>query len=187
MTVSLIYAFETIRIYTHRGSTVSTSYVNSLGECLEDCSKTLDCVDVSYEQGTPGPCYKKNAIGDIRVNSNIWGGRQLSGCVATGPKLKLHRKRVVKKEPDMAMGRIFKRGIPYGPDYTYYGQPPKTVTSTSTVTNTAPTVTITPANSGTTTTTVTRTPTVEAVIATTTTVTSTVASYQTVCPLGPRF
>jgi hypothetical protein len=78
----------------------------------------------------------KSKAGDIVPNSNIWGGRQVSGCVTATHKLKLHRKRVVRKEQKSA-SPIQKRGIPYGPDFTYYQGQAQTTTTTSTVTQTA--------------------------------------------------
>lgn len=101
--------------------------VNNLGECLEACDKTSGCIDVSYVNGTPGPCYLKNTIVPIRPNSNIWGGRQITGCkTTTQATVKLHRKRVVnEKRP------ILPRGIPIGPDYTFFSTT-TTVTRTST-------------------------------------------------------
>jgi hypothetical protein len=93
--------------------------VNSLAECLKACDNTAGCVDVSFVAGTPGPCYMKGTIGAIRQNSNIWGGRLLSGCTASSKRnIKLHRKGVVHKP---AKKQIQKRGIPYGPDFTFLG------------------------------------------------------------------
>jgi hypothetical protein len=69
----------------------------------------------------------KGSIGAIRQNSNIWGGRKLSSCTSS-TKLKLHRKRVVHAKA--AKKPLEKRGVPYGPDYTY-------ITSTTTVTSTS--------------------------------------------------
>jgi hypothetical protein len=72
-------------------------YSNTLNECLKACDDTPGCIDVSYVNGTPGPCYMKQSIGAIIPNSNIWGGRKLTDC--TSNTLGLHRKRVahVKK------------------------------------------------------------------------------------------
>jgi len=118
---------------------VGMSYASSLGECIESCTNTLGCVDVSFVNGSPGPCYMKSKAGDIVVNSNIWGGRQVSGCTTATHKLKLklHRKRVVRKDHKSA-NQIQKRGIPYGPEFTYYAEQ-ATTTTTSTVTQTAAT------------------------------------------------
>jgi hypothetical protein len=88
------------------------------------------CVDVSYVAGTPGPCYMKNLIGAIRQTSNIWGGRLISGCTTPSKRnIKLHRKGVVHTP---AKKLIQKRGIPYGPDFTFLGGGTSTVTQTST-------------------------------------------------------
>jgi hypothetical protein len=95
---------------------VTSPNVNTLNECLRACDNTPGCVDVSYVVGTPGPCYMKGSIGDVRMNSNIWGGRQISGCTASSSKLKLHRKRVVhnkKANPPM------EKRLVIGPDFTY--------------------------------------------------------------------
>jgi hypothetical protein len=74
----------------------------------------------------------KGSIGDIRENSNIWGGRQLSKCTSAGT-LKLHRKRVVHGK--RVNGPMMKRGLPIGPDFTYLsGQGIVKTTSTATVT-----------------------------------------------------
>jgi hypothetical protein len=70
----------------------------------------------------------KGSIGDIRVNSNIWGGRQLSKCTSPG-KLKLHRKRAVHEKRVKAP--LEKRGLPLGPDFTFLFNI-HTVTRTST-------------------------------------------------------
>lgn len=119
-------------------SVVAMSYANTLNECIESCTNTLGCVDVSFVNGSPGPCYMKSKAGDIVPNSNIWGGRQVSGCTTATHKLKLklHRKRVVRKDHKSA-NRIQQRAIPYGPDFTYYPGQAQTTTTTSTVTQTA--------------------------------------------------
>lgn len=95
---------------------VTLPYVNTLNECLRFCDNTPGCVDVSYVVGTPGPCYMKGSIGDIRENSNIWGGRLISGCTASSRKL--HRKRVVH---DKKAKSLMKKRAAVGPDFTYVG------------------------------------------------------------------
>jgi hypothetical protein len=70
----------------------------------------------------------KSSIAAIRPNSNIYGGRQVSGCTSSG-SLKLHRKRVVH-ENLAKLVTLQKRGLPIGPDFTY-------ITSTSTVLSTS--------------------------------------------------
>jgi hypothetical protein len=119
---------------------VGNSYTNSLKECLESCDKTPGCVDVSFVNGQPGPCYKKNAVGAIVPNSNVWGGRQMSGCIASVAKLKLHRKRVVKtdQKTDQKPGvnRFMKRGLALGPDFTFFQGQAQTTTTTSVITQT---------------------------------------------------
>ncbi|KAL1596230.1 hypothetical protein SLS59_007929 [Nothophoma quercina] len=109
-----------------------TSYTNTLDDCIADCDNTDGCVDVSYIPGSPGPCYKKSSIADIRQNDNVFGARQLSQCTAS-TKLKLHRKRVVRNPTVPKKKPIQKRGV-YGPDYTYtQGSTTITQTTTSTV------------------------------------------------------
>ncbi|CAN9311043.1 unnamed protein product [Alternaria alternata] len=75
-------------------------------------ASTTGCVNVSWVIGNPGACYMKGSIGAIRNNSNIIGGRKLSGCVA----LKLHRKRVAVAAPKQ---KLAKRAGFYGPDFTF--------------------------------------------------------------------
>lgn len=108
-----------------------TSYANTLDDCIADCDNTGGCVDVSYSPGSPGPCYKKSSIAEIRQNNNIYGARQLTGCTAP-TKLKLHRKRVVRTT-NTPRKKIQKRGV-YGPDFTYT-QGVVTSTQTTTVTS----------------------------------------------------
>jgi hypothetical protein len=93
------------------------AYTTSYGACLATCDLTAGCVSVSYVMGTPGSssaCYMKGSVGAIRANSNIIGGRQISGC--TVRKLKLHRKRVAPVEPKK---HLAKRAGYYGPDFTF--------------------------------------------------------------------
>jgi hypothetical protein len=80
----------------------------------------------------------KHGVAPVVTNSNIWGGRQISGCTTSTTRLKLHRKRVVKKHQkrEQGSGGLFKRGIPYGPDSTYFQGQAQTTTSTSTITQT---------------------------------------------------
>ena len=107
-----------------------TSYTNTLDDCIADCDNTDGCIDVSYIPGSPGPCYKKSSIAEIRQNDNIFGARQLTQCTAS-TKIKLHRKRVVRNPT--APKKIQKRGV-YGPDFTYtQGYTTTTQTTTSTV------------------------------------------------------
>jgi hypothetical protein len=84
-TVSILF-----RMVSHMltDQTVGTAFTNTLNECMEACDRTTSCVDVSYSSGTPGACYLKSSAGDIHRNSNIWGGRQLSGCTSQTSKLK---------------------------------------------------------------------------------------------------
>lgn len=49
---------------------------------------------MSYNPGTPGPCYLKGKVGDKKKNENIWGARQISACDSHS-QFKLHRKRVI--------------------------------------------------------------------------------------------
>jgi hypothetical protein len=102
------------------------TYTNNLEACLAACDITPGCVDVSWVIGTPGACYMKGSAGAVRQNSNIYGGRQVSGC--TSSKLKLHRKRVAPVQPKKPLG---KRAGYFGPDFTFT-QPHVTATQTST-------------------------------------------------------
>lgn len=83
---------------------------------------------MSWVVGSPGTCYKKSAIADIRRNDNIFGARQLTGCTASG-NIKLHRKRVVRASTESEKN-LQKRSGFYGPDYTYT-QESSTVTKTA--------------------------------------------------------
>lgn len=119
----------------------SPSQQSSLAACIEDCDNTTGCVDVSWVIN--GLCYKKGTIDDIRQNANIWGARQIAGCSQSSSlsKLKLHRKRVARNEPDFKgkvptiklhhfdMRQNGLNGTAAGPDETY-------TTSTTTVTQT---------------------------------------------------
>jgi hypothetical protein len=131
-TVSILF-----RMVSHMltDQTVGTAFTNTLNECLEACDRTTSCVDVSYSSGTPGACYLKSSAGDIRRNSNIWGGRQLSGCTSQTSKLKLHRKRVVHKAKRDDTP-IVERGFALGPDSTYLAPAAVTATRTAVVTST---------------------------------------------------
>jgi hypothetical protein len=76
----------------------------------------------------------KGSIGDIRMNSNIWGGRQISGCTAPSSKLKLHRKRVVhEKKANSPM----KKRAAVGPDFTYVGSVAAVTRTSTTVVTTS--------------------------------------------------
>jgi hypothetical protein len=68
----------------------------------------------------------KGSAGAIQQNSNIMGGRQISGCITR--KLKLHRKRVAPLDQKKHLN---KRAGYYGPDFTFT-QPHVTATSTAT-------------------------------------------------------
>jgi hypothetical protein len=107
---------------------------NSLESCLAACDVTPGCVDVSYVIG--GGCYMKSSIGAIRENSNIYGGRQISGC--TTRKLRLHRKRVAPVEPKKP---VAKRAGYFGPDFTFT-QSKVTATQTSTALATVSTTSV---------------------------------------------
>ncbi|KAF3032155.1 hypothetical protein E8E12_000781 [Didymella heteroderae] len=158
--------------------TRGTSYVNSLDECIADCDSTDGCVDVSYVPESPGPCYKKSSVAQIRQNDNIYGALQLTGCKNT--KLKIHRKRVIRSltTPEKM---IQKRGV-YGPDYTYT-QGTTTVTQTTTSTSVRyATVTMTPASVGTTTRTVYTTASATTTVTNGATVVQTQQATITTCP-----
>jgi hypothetical protein len=107
-------------------------YTETYEQCLQACDTTTDCVNVSWVIGKPGACYMKGSIGDVRVNSNIIGGRKLSGCST----LKLHRKRVAVAAPKEE--KLAKRAGFFGPDFTYT-QDLVTATSTTTVKTTVST------------------------------------------------
>ncbi|KAH7081189.1 hypothetical protein BKA63DRAFT_561748 [Paraphoma chrysanthemicola] len=126
----------------------SLPYVDNLNECAEACDNTPGCVDVSYNPGTPGPCYLKAVVGEARVARNIWGARQLSSC--TTNKLKLHRKRVV--HDNSVKKPVQKRAMSFNPEFTYTAGL-TTITKTSTTTITTTTTTVTPSRSGVSTTT----------------------------------
>lgn len=98
-------------------------FVNTLNDCMNACSSTLGCVDVSWVAGSPGPCYLKSAAGPVVPNSKVWGGRQLSKC---GIRAKLHRKRVAKLPFRNLRARD---GVAFAPDYTFV---PQTTTVTTT-------------------------------------------------------
>jgi hypothetical protein len=71
----------------------------------------------------------KGSIGDIRANSNIWGGRKLNGCTSSS-KFKLHRKRVVHDSREA--NSFLDRRMAVGPDLTHYPAVVATVTQTLT-------------------------------------------------------
>lgn len=108
-----------------------TSYANSFDECIADCDSTDGCIDVSYNPGSPGPCYKKRSVAAIRQNGNIFGALRQTVC--TNTKLKLHRKRVIRSPFTPKKKVIQKRGV-YGPDFTYTQD---TITVTLTTTSTS--------------------------------------------------
>ncbi|KAF2625101.1 hypothetical protein BU25DRAFT_346405, partial [Macroventuria anomochaeta] len=159
--------------------TGGTSYTNTLNECIADCDNTNSCIDVSYIPGSPGPCYKKSSIAEIRQNDNVFGARQLTECTAS-TKLKLHRKRVVRA-PTVPKKKIQKRGV-YGPDFTFTQE---VTTTTQTTTSTSvyyTTVTAIPANVVTTTSTVYTTAAATATVTNDATVTQTQQTTVTTCP-----
>ncbi|KAI4667145.1 uncharacterized protein J4E79_001829 [Alternaria viburni] len=112
-------------------------YTDTYEQCLQACDNTTGCVNVSWVIGKPGACYMKGSIGDVRVNSNIIGGRKLSGCST----FKLHRKRVAFAAPkvklnkraavDDSKAKLEKRAGFFGPDFTFT-QAQVTATSTAT-------------------------------------------------------
>jgi hypothetical protein len=132
MTVSTTSTLSDNPLISFLVSGVGSTSASTLNECLKTCDNTPGCVDVSWVIGTPGTCYMKGSIGPIRENSNIYGGRQISGCTKA-PTLKLHRKRVVR-EP-----KLNKRLLPVGPDFTFL-QSTVFVARTSTTTQTVATV-----------------------------------------------
>lgn len=77
----------------------------------------------------------KNAAGPITYNANVWGGRQVSGCVYATSKLKLHRKRVVHT-PKRQDSPVQERGFAFQPDYTFLVPSPVTTRHTSVITAT---------------------------------------------------
>jgi hypothetical protein len=121
-TVSNLYQHREDPQLTHLTVENGLAFTKSLNECLAVCDVTAGCVDVSWVVGSPGPCYMKGSIGAIRENSNIFGGRQISGCTTsktvrrTARPLKLHRKRVAPAEPKKPLG---KRTGFFGPDFTF--------------------------------------------------------------------
>ncbi|KAF2634030.1 hypothetical protein P280DRAFT_512188 [Massarina eburnea CBS 473.64] len=138
---------------------------STFNECMNICDATSSCVDVSY-LGTN--CYLKSGIGNANANSNVWGAYQVSPCagsvassiaspiITSAPKIKLHRKRVVradgKKKDKRQFGFSLGWGIGtllyVGPDYTFLP-----TTTTMTKYTSAPSVivtqTVTPTPSGT--------------------------------------
>ncbi|KAI4953074.1 hypothetical protein J4E86_006613 [Alternaria arbusti] len=119
-------------------------YTDTYEQCLQACDNTTGCVNVSWVIGQPGACYMKGSIGDVRVNSNIIGGRKLSGCST----FKLHRKRVAFAAPkvklnkraavDDSKAKLEKRAGFFGPDFTFT-QAQVTATSTATARTTVTT------------------------------------------------
>lgn len=119
-------------------------YTDTYEQCLQACDNTTGCVNVSWVIGKPGACYMKGSIGDVRVNSNIIGGRKLSGCST----FKLHRKRVAFAAPkvklnkraavDDSKAKLEKRAGFFGPDFTFT-QAQVTATSTATARTTVTT------------------------------------------------
>lgn len=65
------------------GSVMAPSPVttSSFKDCVDLCSSTSGCVDVSWSQGFPsGTCYLKSAVGPQEADNKIWGARQLTSC-----------------------------------------------------------------------------------------------------------
>ncbi|KAH9861405.1 hypothetical protein J1614_011151 [Plenodomus biglobosus] len=104
----------------------------SLEQCIKACDDTPGCVDVSYINGTPGPCFLKSTFGERVDSSYIVGARQVSGCKSANSRLRLHRKRVAYPS-----GRQVNRATA-GPGFTFTSAytATKTVTTTNTVTST---------------------------------------------------
>lgn len=107
-TVSILSIFPLSLKLTHTSVENGLVFADSWERCVQACDMTVGCVDVSWVSEIHGACYMKSSIGEIHKNSNIQGGRKISGC----SKVKLHRKRVVSVEPRQQR-HVFK-----GPDYT---------------------------------------------------------------------
>lgn len=54
--------------YDNYGNDISYVYTTSFGSCIQACSNTPQCVDVSYVNGG---CYLKSAISNPTLNSNV--------------------------------------------------------------------------------------------------------------------
>jgi len=54
------------------GGDLSSANTATFSQCIELCSTTASCLDVSYV-GTS--CYLKNNLQGVRQNSNVWGAR----------------------------------------------------------------------------------------------------------------
>jgi hypothetical protein len=60
------------------------TYVDSLDACINLCSSTTGCVDVSWVSGSPqGACYLKGSVGTANPNSGVLGGKLISKFGAT--------------------------------------------------------------------------------------------------------
>ncbi|KAF1984824.1 multicopper oxidase [Aulographum hederae CBS 113979] len=59
-------------------------YVPGLAACINVCSSTEGCVDVSWVRGSPnGACYIKSSVGTAKANDRIFGAMLVSGCTAS--------------------------------------------------------------------------------------------------------
>ncbi|KAK8166327.1 hypothetical protein IWX90DRAFT_432498 [Phyllosticta citrichinensis] len=64
------------------GGDLGSKSATSLNQCIQYCSETANCIQVSFvlpnPPGDPSPCYMKNTIMAPSVNQNIWGARKLT-------------------------------------------------------------------------------------------------------------
>ncbi|KAK7537501.1 uncharacterized protein J3D65DRAFT_625817 [Phyllosticta citribraziliensis] len=64
------------------GGDLGSKSAASLNQCLQFCSETANCIQVSFVLPNPpgdlSPCYMKNTIMAPNVNQNIWGARKLT-------------------------------------------------------------------------------------------------------------
>ncbi|RMZ69620.1 carbohydrate-binding wsc [Pyrenophora seminiperda CCB06] len=148
-------------------------FTDTWEQCVQACDKTSGCVNVSWVSGVRGACYMKSSVSDIHKNSNIQGGRKISGC----SKLKLHRKRVAAFAP-------IQRHQFLGPDHTLVPD----VSITTVFLTRRPTITKTLTGAGTLTTTSTQYAESVVTITTTTVIPSTIYSHYEVtsCPTTAR-
>lgn len=100
-------------------------------QCIQVCDDTPGCVDVSYIEGEPGPCFLKAKVGPRIPADRILGGRRISECTFASSTLKLHRKRVI-----VPVARIAKRAYTVGPGWIFTSTNTATKTITATTTST---------------------------------------------------
>jgi len=105
-------------------------------QCIQICDNTPGCVDVSYIEGTPGPCFLKGSVGPNIPAERVLGGRRIAECTFASSRIKLHRKRVVLPAWLAPVPQVPQGPPTVAPGWIFTSQNTATTTVTATATST---------------------------------------------------